>query len=210
MYVNSNANDMFVMSNTAIISDFSTDCSSTGATRTFALEYPKHFNQTLAKLAIPAILTNDNVDVFWQFTNHNNLKKPIVTTMDVSKLFDTDNLANLKDFEFLTWSTIDEHADITGTTDVSLMGQRQLSKKLFIVQGFNLYEQISQNYYKNFQELDDKYKTALVTRIAAKDSVELRLILLFVVVITSFISVSVLQNTCVRGGVDVKNGGNTN
>ena len=207
-YVKSDANDKNVMTRKGVRDDFSTDCSSEGdSSRTFEQEYKKHFNLNLAIQAVSAILSNKNTDIFWQFSNNANLTTPKITNMSMNNIFYVDSLEDIRDIEFLVYSSIDDYSDILGVTDVSMLGQKQDNRKLYIVQGFNLYEQIQTNYSINFSQLEASYNEDVLRLQHEKEKIVLKFVLLLVTLLSTFISFGLMQNQCVRSGENRDNDG---
>jgi hypothetical protein len=201
MYVKSHqdSNDMFILSSNGIRNDLSIDSSAKGYIRTFDNEYAMHFNPELGKQAVSAILSNKKTDIFWQRTNTAGAKTPTITNMNIENLFYVDKLEDIRDIECLVYSTIDDYGDITGVKDVSVLGQKQDNRKLYIVQGFNLYDQIQEQYIIEFKNLDTDYERQLAELQSRKDGIMLKFGFLTITILVTFIALSSLQNMCVRG-----------
>ena len=154
-HIESDSNDMFVASKIGIVSDKSEDCSTFGITRTYKDEISMHYNKSLAKKAIDSLIVGNETDVFWRFRNtmSKGQNDTNIKEMDINMVLKLP-LEELKDYEFLTYTYIDKYNDILGVTDVNAIGQKQDSKKLIVVQGFNLYDHIKANYSSSYKYID--------------------------------------------------------
>lgn len=193
-HVESDANDMFVVSNIGIVSDKSQDCSVYGITRSFEDEVTMHFNKSLANQAIDSILKGQTNDVFWQFRNTRKLKKPELTTMDLDRVFDM-TLEQIKDYEFLTITYIDQDQDITGRDYVSANGIAQDNNRLILVQGFNLYEQITQSKLnESFIKIEKEKHHQIDLMTEHRKGIVTKIIMSTALLISTFVTISVLLN----------------
>lgn len=140
--VETDSNDMFIISETGVAVDRSEDCSSdVGVIRTFDNEFKMHYRPDLASTAINSILRGEELGVFWRFRNSTNKDHKQVTTMNIDEVLKLP-LEDLKDYEFLVPSYISKKEDFIGVPVTSAQGARQPSRRLVVIQGFNLYEQI--------------------------------------------------------------------
>lgn len=204
-YVESDSNDMFALSKNQILADQSTDCSIEGeSARILESEIGKHFNKHLAKQSMESLISGKNNNIFWQYTNHAKAKKPRLRIMDINKVLALP-LEELKDYEFLTVSYIDKYGDILGVDDISNMGVKNDSKKLMIVQGFNLYEQVEQDFKPSYTRLHKNQKMQLAIIEESRKGLFSKVVLMMALIIISFFAMAVIQNKFVKGcGVDVK------
>lgn len=150
--VESDANDMFVLTETQIAADGSADCAAEeGEARIFENEIPKHFNPNLASQAFRQLLDKGD-EIFWQFRNLANAEEPEIAIMKLDDVLDLP-WDKLNDYEFLVAGYIDERADITGQNLVTGTGHRAETRRLIIVQGFNLYEQLQEHHRREINSI---------------------------------------------------------
>ena len=144
--VATDANDPWIGTREGVASDFSVDCSSSGRTRSYDVEYTLHFSPSLAKKAIEKLLeVNQNLPLIgWQFRSPANLSWTVedFTEDNLKALYLQYGLDSLDSFEFLNASYIYPKSDLLGDLLVDSHGNLQNNKQLIIVQGFNLVEQL--------------------------------------------------------------------
>ncbi|OHW62890.1 hypothetical protein EUAN_06740 [Andreesenia angusta] len=190
-YIENDANDMFVSSTNGIVSDKSQDCAVYGITRTYDEEISMHFNKALAKEAIEALQVGEE-NIFWRFKGPAGSKDVGLKKMDIDKVLELP-LEEIKDYEFLAVSYIDRYGDIMGTEDVTAIGQKQDSKKLMVVQGFNLYDHIQESHKSKYIRLDKEMAVQLAIVKENRKKIEIEGVLLFVVTLVSMLAVYVIQ-----------------
>lgn len=190
-HIENDANDMFVASTNGIVSDKSQDCSTYGITRTYDEEVSMHFNKYLAKDAIRGMQMAEP-NLFWRFKGPIGSKDVGLKKMDIDKVLSLP-IEDLKDYEFLAVSYIDRYGDILGTEDVNAIGQKQDSKKLIVVQGFNLYDHIKANYKSGYLKIDKERAVQLAIVKEDRKKIEIEGVLLFAVALASLLSVYVIQ-----------------
>lgn len=197
-YVESDSNDMFVASKNGVISDKSQDCSVFGITRTYEQEISMHFNKKLAKQAINSMVLADKSDIFWRFKNTTPNKDIGLREMDIDKVLSL-SLHEIKDYEFLSVTYIDRYGDILGVENVSLTGQQQDSKQLIVVQGFNLYEHIQEDFKLNYIHLEKNEQQQLELIKENRRGIVIKLVLMMTTTFISFFFIAVVQNNFVKG-----------
>lgn len=190
----SDANDMFVASNIGIVSDRSQDCSVYGITRDFEQEISMHFNKYLATQAIDAMLEGRTAGVFWQFRNFRGLDYPEVKIMNIDTLLQLP-LEELKDYEFLVVSYIDDGEDMLGNSYVAANGQQQDNYRLIVVQGFNIYEQITETRYnESFIRLTKEKESQIKLMEEYRRGLLIKIVLSNILLIMTFITIATLLN----------------
>lgn len=194
-HIESDANDMFVMSDRGIVSDKSQECAKFGITRDFKQETSMHYNRILANEAIKSILAKDNKDVFWQFRKADKI---LLTEMDIDKVLNL-SVDELKSYEFLSVAYIDRYNDILGVPDVTTTGYKKDNKKLIVVQGFSLYEHIQQDFKSGYVTIDKNTETQLKVVAESRRGLTVELFLTLAIIFTSLFSIASLQNSFKKG-----------
>ena len=156
-HIENDANDVFVLSKNGVVFDKSETRSHLNGNRSYEEEISKHFNKELAEQSINGILLNNRDDVFWRLKNSTFSNDVGLKQMDINEVLSLP-LDKLKDYEFLSVAYIDKYGDILGVDDVSAVGVKQDSRKLMIVQGFNLYEHIQRDFRDSYVQIEKNHK----------------------------------------------------
>ena len=198
-YVESDANDMFALSTKRIVADQSSDCSTEdGNSRILEDEIPNHHNPYLAKQSIDGLIKGSDSHLFWRYRNTTQSADIGLKEMDIDKVLEL-SLSQLKDYEFLTVSYIDKYGDILGVKDVSLIGTKNETKKLMIVQGFNLYEQIEKEFKSSYIRIYKNEKMQLAIIEESRREIATKLFVMVFLVLVSFISMAMVQDIYIKG-----------
>lgn len=198
-YVESDANDMFALSTKRVIADQSNDCSvEDGVVRMLEDEIPSHYNPRLARQSIEGLINGSDSHLFWRYKNTTKTNDIGLKEMDIDKVLKLP-LSQLKDYEFLTVSYIDKYGDILGDKDVSLMGSKNDTKKLMIVQGFNLYEQIESEFKSSYTRIYKNEKMQLAIIEESRREIATKLFVMVFLVLVSFVSMAIVQDIYIKG-----------
>lgn len=159
--VKNDSNDPWVANLDGIISDYSKDCSAYGRTRSFDTEIEMHYNTGLAKIALERITSLNIMHVdygglddiaFWEFKNSAIANWTKINDMSIEELYkvfinNNGDIKSLSSYEFLYPNYIYSDRDILGTEIVNKRGEWQgsMSFALIVVQGWNLYDALTNN-----------------------------------------------------------------
>ncbi len=198
-YIESDSNDMFALSKNNVISDKSENCSIEGIPRILEQESDMHYNKELANQSINGLLYGNRKHMFWRFSNTILSKNDDnIKVMDIDKVLSLPRL-QLKDYEFLTVSYIDKYGDILGIQDVTSLGQKKDSKKLMVVQGFNMFEQIEGEFKESYLKLHKNNKLQLAVIEESRKGLVTKLILMMALLLISFFAMAIMQNIFIKG-----------
>lgn len=171
--IDTDNNDMFVwIPNIGKVADTSKNCAfEKGEAVTTEGEIAKQFNKTLANIAIPSFVNQENRKyTFWQY-----LESPegfyTPQTMDISeidKLYNLYGYKGLRYIEFLVPSYLRQNTDLLGVPDVDQNGVKTNNNKIIFVQGFNIVDALEANHssmLSHYNDLlkftEDKYNTEI-------------------------------------------------
>ena len=196
-HIETDANDMFVLSNNGVVSDKSQDCSTFGSTREYADEISMHFNKKLAEQAVDAMLLGNESDIFWRFRNTTFDKNIRLDKMNIEEALKLP-LKDLKDYEFLSVTYIDKYVDILGRQDVTSKGIKQDTRKLIVVQGFNLYEQIQDEFKPSYVRIERNMKTQLLLMEENRNMIKQKLVITSVLIFVCFFAMAIIQNHLIK------------
>lgn len=137
-HVRNDENDIYIISPKEILADKSCRTSSKdNEERSLKEEIYKYSNPSLAKETFDCIVNGDRKDLFIQIKG----SKTEITELDYKSVLKLE-LKELKNYEFLSISYIDEYGDIMGEKDVDKKGKKQNNRKIILVQSFNMYDQV--------------------------------------------------------------------
>src|SRR5574343_1782071 len=190
-HIENDANDIFVLSKNGVVFDKSETRSHLNGNRSYEEEITKHFNKDLAEQSINGILLNNRDDIFWRLKNTTFNNSLGLTRMDINKLLSL-SLEELKDYEFLSVAYIDKYGDILGVDDVSAVGVKQDSRKLMIVQGFNLYEHIQRDFKDSYVQIEKKHKLQVALIEENRLRIIQKLVAITILIFSSFFSMAII------------------
>ena len=196
-HIENDANDIFVLSKNGVVFDKSQTRSHVHGNRGYDEEITKHFNKELAEQAINGILLNNKDDIFWRLKNTAFNKDIGLQQMDIERALSLP-LDEIKDYEFLSVAYIDKYGDILGVDDVSAVGAKQDSRKLMIVQGFNLYEHIQRDFKDSYIQIEKNHKLQIALIEESRLRIVQKLIATVALIIISFFSMAVIQNHLIK------------
>lgn len=195
-YVESDANDIFVTTEDGVALDESDDCSTEGLSREFAEEIPYHHNPKLAELVFDGIIAGED-NLFWRFRNTTNSDDIGVTNLDISVVLNQP-LDELVDYEFLSVGYIYDNEDIMGIPRVTEQGFRQKTRRLMIVQGFNIYEQVQDRYKLQYVQVRNERNLRIQALEDVQKALILKTIFTLMIVFISLISISSIQDDYIK------------
>lgn len=153
-------NDPFVASRKGILMDLSINCSTQyGVSRVWDSEVAGHYNKPLARMAISEILAKNKGIIFWEYLPSSNPNHYIMTSPSIEELqalYEREGIDGLKTVEFLAPAYITEAGDIFGVEDIGKLGTMNANHKIIVVQGFNLYDQITTRHAGTLSLFDQK------------------------------------------------------
>lgn len=196
------SNDMFVATENGIALDKSGDCSvKFGFVRNFAEEISMHHNKILAEQAIEGMLGGKD-NLFWRFRNSEKSNKDIgLKKMDLNTVLSLSP-DEMKDYEFLAVSYIDRYKDITGIDDVTSTGHKQNTRKLMVVQGFNLSDQIQVEFKDSYARIEKDREVQLSVLAENRRAIVIELVVLMGSIFISFFAISALYNAYIKVGCE--------
>lgn len=200
-YIQNRSNDIFALSTRK---DEDGEATIKGITRILEDEIELHYNKPLAEQSIEGLLDGNDQHMFWRFNNTANDDGIGLKNMNIDNIF-TLPLECLQDYEFLTVSYIDKYGDILGMNDFSATGEVNDTKKIMIVQGFNLHEHIEREFKDSYTRIAKNEKLQLAVIEENRKGIAVKLFVVMGIIIISFIAMAIIQDIYVKGcGVDVK------
>lgn len=153
-------NDPFVASRNGILMDLSLNCSNVDdELRTWNKEIEAQYNKTLAQAAVTLILNKGKGMIYWEYLPSNDPNHYVITypsTRELQILYQKEGLDGLRNIEFLAPAYITEAGDIFGVDDIGKLGSMNANHKLIVIQGFNLYDQLTTRHAADLSEFDQK------------------------------------------------------
>lgn len=193
-HVNNDKNDIYIISPKEILADKSIAKASETDSRTLENEIKKYPNRELAELAYKEILDGNTEELFIQNKGCNS----DIIELNIDKVLSLP-LEEIQKYEFLSISYIDEHGDIIGTPDVNHKGIKQNSRKIIIIQSFNMSDQIQDlGILKNYERIWTKQKIIIKNHKEERDYNLLVGILIIIIFMSSFIVMACFKNRFVR------------
>lgn len=186
--INNDSNDIFVATTKSIICDFSYDTAgSKDEDRSWSRFISTSSNPELARECANALLIKQGGIIFYEYgpalENHK-----LIQTMDINSLKEiiiNEGLDGLKNYRFLVPTYITDDGDIFGQKDI-VAGIRYNNYKLIIIQEFNLYDQIKENY-------PDKFNFSYIQSIQDRQTRNITLLYIIGIFITIVLILSFVQ-----------------
>lgn len=154
-------NDIFVTTLTNIIVDFSYNNSTIvsdkdqSKLRTWDDIISTQYNKEMAEYAKNQIINKSRDLIIWERTKSSNpdhIKISEPTYENLLKVYLNEGIDGLKNYTSLVPSYITDNGDIFDNSDFKEGGVRLQNYKLIIIQEFNIYDQIKQNYPELFND----------------------------------------------------------
>lgn len=194
-HVRNDNNDIYIISPKEILADKSVVKSSKdGIDRTLENEIHNYPNEDMAKEVYDKILDGYKGDLFLQTEEHEN----VIKDLDYRKVLKLP-MEDLKNYRFISVSYIDEYGDLIGTKDVDYKGKKQNSRKIILIQSFNLYDQIFDlGLNNNYNVIRSQKEMLLEGQTFEREIYSVTGILLVVVFISCFLVMAFFKNQYIR------------
>ena len=159
--IDNNRNGIIIMSNSGIIEDLNYSRSSKNSIRTWKYELDRSYNKELDKKAYDIIMNHKKESLIVtesenRINNTNHIKIKEATYSSLKDVYMKEGLEGLKNYQFLVPSYITDDGDIFGNKDIE-GGISKKSHKIIVIQEFNVYDQIKNNYeYGSIINEDDE------------------------------------------------------
>ena len=151
--INNRRNGIMVMSTDCIIEDFNLRRSDS-KNRTFEQEIENAYNKELADDGIDKIINRTNHTIAFEPYNMisgEHIKISELNYNTLKKVYMKEGFEGLRNYQICVPYYITDVGDIFGEPDIK-HGVRQTNHKIIIIQEFNLYDQIEENYKSLFVE----------------------------------------------------------
>lgn len=190
-------NDPFVATKNGVVGDFSLNCSYVATQRSWDLEVPMHWNQTLANKAIKSIVSQNGTYAFWEFLEPKDPNHKMITDMElneIKKIFLLEGYKGIRGYEFLQPIYITDNGDILGNKDVSNIGTSQTTYKVIVVQGFNVVDIIEAKYAKRIMQFESMKEDLRKEYSRNLQDKQVKIIITTILMLISFISIARIQH----------------
>lgn len=187
--VNNHMNGLVVMTTDGYIEDFNYHraviSTEESIVRSWQVDIDKSYNKELEKDAIDKLLNRNSgviaLESYNLTKNENHIKIDELTYESLLKVFLTEGISGLRNYQIFVPYYITDFGDIFGNPDI-MHGTKLDNNKLIIVQEFNLYDQIMENQ-------DNLFNDKQIENVTARYDVILRLLYIFgISLITAIIS----------------------
>ena len=146
------SNDFVIMTNSYYLYPTEAD-----STHLFSKIISSGYNKKLASDALDKIYQQDNSLICIEYLEHENPNHIMITEpsrQQLKNVYLKEGLDGFKNYQFLVPIYITEKGDVFGQTDIVNGERTDMNHKFIVIQEFNLYDQLYENYYDLF---DDSY-----------------------------------------------------